>query len=283
MYPHKIVFGLTLYDLLICVGIIACFFSFSYLADRSRIKNKLQSYSMIVGVMAIALGFGSAILFQALYNVESTGKFEIVTNTGATFYGGLIGGVTVFLVLYFGFGGLVFKTDALKGYHKNNFFNIARCGAPSIVVAHAFGRIGCLTAGCCHGAPTDSWLGILMYGDMGYRKYVPVQLFEAIFLFALFALLFMRARDGKRYNLSVYVMVYGVWRFVVEYLRRDYRGSISFTSLTPSQFIAVLMVLAGVGLIFLERYICNRIERNAEQAAESAAESAVVKEDRDEA
>jgi prolipoprotein diacylglyceryltransferase len=110
----------------------------------------------------------------------------------------------------------------------------------------------------------------MMHGDMGYRKYVPVQLFEALYLLFLFGLLFLRAKEGKRYNLSLYIIAYGIWRFVVEYLRRDYRGSISFTSLTPSQFIAVLMVIAGIGAIFLERAVCNRIEKKKAEAPKEA-------------
>ena len=284
MYPNQLFLGLTLYDIMICVGIILCLLSFSYLADRRRIKLRLQKFSLIVGAFAIALGFGSAILFQAFYNVESTGRFEIVTNTGATFYGGLIGGVTVFIALYFGLSRLFFRSAELKGYPEAHFFDIARCAVPSIAIAHGFGRIGCLFAGCCHGAPTNSFIGIMMHGDMGYRKYVPIQLFEAIFLLCLFGLLFLRAKEGKKYNLSLYVIVYGVWRFAIEYLRRDYRGSIPFTGLTPSQFIAILMVAAGACLILLERLVCKRIEEKqasvsvAEAPIESAEESD-VKED----
>ena len=266
MYPNQIFLGLGLYDIMICLGIILCLFSFSYLSDCAKLKLRLQKFSMIVGALAISLGFGSAILFQAFYNIESAGKFEIVANTGATFYGGLIGGVTTFIVLYFCVGGIFFRKDTLKGYHSEHFFDVARCAMPSIAVAHGFGRLGCLFAGCCHGAPTESWIGIMMYGDWGHRKYVPVQLFEALYLLFLFGLLFLRAKEGKKYNLSLYVIAYGVWRFFAEYLRRDYRGSISFTSLTPSQFIAVLMVVVGICVIFLERAVCNRIEKKKAEA-----------------
>ena len=32
--------------------------------------------------------------------------------------------------------------------------------APHVAVGHAFGKIGCLLAGCCHGLPTTSWIGM---------------------------------------------------------------------------------------------------------------------------
>lgn len=264
MYPYQIFAGLTLYDVMITLGIIVCFFSFSFLADRAELRRKLQNFSLIVGVCSIALGFGSAILFQAFYNIESTGRFEIVTNTGATFYGGLIGGVSVFLIAYFALGRLFFK----DGYHSKSFFHMARCAVPSIVVAHGFGRVGCLFAGCCHGSPTDAWFGISMHGDMGYIKYVPVQLFEAIFLFALFAFLFYNARKGRSYNLAVYAIGYGIWRFCIEYARADYRGSIPFVNVTPSQLIAVVMVALGIGLVFLEKFITGRQKGEQNNGAE---------------
>lgn len=269
MYPDKIFLGLTLYDILICVGIILCFFVFGRLADKRKIRGKLQNFCLLCGVLAITLGFGSAILFQAIYNIPSTGRFEIAQNTGSTFYGGLIGGVAVFLAAYFGGGVYVMRRLELDGYHTRNFFKMASCAVPSIIIAHAFGRLGCLTAGCCHGVPTDAWFGILMHGDQGYIKYVPTQLFEAVFLFILFGLLYLNAKDGKRYNLPLYMAIYGTWRFIIEYMRGDYRGSVGLP-VTPSQLIAILMVVGAVGVFILEKKVCDRLDEVEGEIADGA-------------
>jgi prolipoprotein diacylglyceryltransferase len=114
----------------------------------------------------------------------------------------------------------------------------------------------------------------MMHGDMGYRRYVPVQLFEAIFLFALFALLFMRARDGKRFSLSIYAISYGVWRFVIEYARADYRGSIPTLGLTPSQLTALLMILVALLVIPLEMRIRKGLEEASGDGGDSGADAA---------
>jgi phosphatidylglycerol:prolipoprotein diacylglycerol transferase len=84
---------------------------------------------------------------------------------------------------------------------------------------------------------------------------VPIQLFEAIFLFALFAFFCLRIVKKKSYNLPLYMMLYGVWRFVVEFFRADDRGATIVSFLTPSQLIAVLMVIGSVALFFGERYL----------------------------
>ena len=82
------------------------------------------------------------------------------------------------------------------------------------------------------------------------KKVVPLQLFEAIFLFVLFAFLFLRAFRGKSYCLPIYMFAYGIWRFLIEYARDDYRGTTFISFLTPSQLTALLMI-AGALLIFV--------------------------------
>jgi len=249
MCPDKMFLGLTLYDICICIGIIACFFVFCRLADKNGIKVRLQNFTLLCGVGGIACGFGSAILFQALYNIGRDGGFVISTNTGATFYGGLIGGAAIFLAAYFVIGRFVFKS----GENKSEFWNVAACAAPAIVIAHGLGRIGCLMAGCCHGELTDAWYGVLMLGNSGYARYVPVQLFEALFLFALFSVLFINAIKGKGYNLPAYMMAYGVWRFIIEFVRGDYRGTTLTEVLSPSQLIALIMIVGGVAVALTEK------------------------------
>ena len=185
-------------------------------------------------------------LVQAFYNIKKYGKFIINSETGATFYGGLIGGAAVFLLIYFTFGGRMFK----EREHLSGFFSVADAAACSISLAHGIGRIGCLMAGCCHGARTDKWFGIYMV-DLGY-KVVPIQLFEAVFLMLLCLSFLLFIRSKKTYCLQIYMIVYGAWRFAVEYLRDDYRGTTIVKLLTPSQLTALIMMLGGVALILLQ-------------------------------
>ncbi len=262
MYPYEIFLGLSLYDICMCLGIIVCFYVFGYLADKHKIKRKIQNFAMLCGLGAIAIGYGSAVLFQAIYNIGSRGSFEITDDTGATFYGGLIGGVLSFLLIYFGIG--YFKYDDRS--HVRVFFGIADSAVPGILIAHSLGRVGCLMAGCCHGAQTDAWYGIEhfeyvkntgQYVSAG--KFIPVQLFEAVFLLFLFGFLFIRSMDKKNYCLPIYLCVYSVWRFAVEFIRGDYRGSIFTDLLTPSQFISCILFAVGIGVFFLEKNVRHKL------------------------
>ena len=268
MYPKDIIPGVNLYVILICVGIIACFFTFSKLSDKRKISTGVHNLALFCGLLGIAAGLGSAVLFQALYNVDSLGGFKINESTGATFYGGLIGGAAIFLAIYFIVGGIKFK----ERKHLHEFFPLISCIAPAIAVAHGFGRLGCLMAGCCHGRLTESWCGIQMYGSCGYAKYIPVQLFEAIFLFLLCVLLVIMTLERKKYVFSTYVVSYGIWRFFIEYVRADYRGSSFVSFLTPSQIVAIGFLFAGITLGVIEYVTDKNLSVKFESAEECADE-----------
>lgn len=247
MYPYDILPGIDLYLIFLCVAVMSALVVFRFMADKIGLGAKLQNFCIYTGVGAIIFGYFSAVLFQAFYNIKRDGQFVINTYTGATFYGGLIGGAAFFLLIYFLVGQRVFKNKE----NLSNFFGVADAAACAIAVAHAFGRIGCLMAGCCYGKPTNSWLGIYMH-NLGY-KVVPLQLFEALFLAFLFVYMFLRIKDKQTYCLQIYLCAYGVWRFVLEFLRNDYRGTTLIETVTPSQLIAVILVIVGIMLLLVQR------------------------------
>ncbi len=257
MYPYDILPGIDLYLIFLCVAVVAAIVVYRIMADKLDIPAKLQNLCIFTGVGAIIFGYFSAVFFQALYNIkENGGKFIINANTGATFYGGLIGGAGIFLIIYFIAGKYMFP----KKEHITNFFKIADIAACSISVAHALGRLGCLMAGCCHGKATSAWFGIKMMVDGRMQKVIPTQLFEAVFLLLLFLYFISRIKDKESYCLQIYMCAYGVWRFMIEFLRNDYRGSTFVEQLTPSQLTAILMVVGGVALIILQMKLKNSFD-----------------------
>ena len=101
MFPHDILPGINLY--VICLGLaaVAAVVCFGKLADVANINGKVQNMSIYTAVAAILVGYGSAVLFQAFYNMLAGEGFLINSGTGATFYGGLIGGIVGFILIYF--------------------------------------------------------------------------------------------------------------------------------------------------------------------------------------
>ena len=266
MYPYDIFLDVDLYTIFLCIGILGAVAVFRIFSDRAKMFWKLQNFTLVTAVISIILGYFSAVFFQALYDIERRGGFVLDTSTGATFYGGLIGGAAFFLLIYFGIGALFFK----KKQNVKSFFTVADIAAASIAVAHGFGRIGCLMAGCCHGKITDAWYAVYMPAINA--KAVPLQLYEAIFLFALFGFFVWRLITKRSCNLPLYMVLYGVWRFVIEYFRTDDRGSTVVDFLSPSQFIAVLMVLGSIALFFGQRYLMKKAAKQENTSKEKADE-----------
>ncbi len=247
--------GVTLYGVCIAVGILCCISVLYLYTRKKKVPEKIQDYTFFIAIVAIAFGFLAAKFYQAVYNWLEDGVFNFYS-AGITVMGGLIGGAGMFLILYFSLGNLVFKGKE-KGWHKKYFNDIFLIAPICIVIAHAFGRIGCLMAGCCHGAylgKTYTFGGIFMNpsdGVAGY--YVPTQLYEALFLFALFAVL--SVLYFKRCNLimSIYLISYAVWRMFIEFFRTDDRGAI-ILGLAPSQWQSIVFVVLGLAIIVFYKY-----------------------------
>lgn len=86
---------------------------------------------------------------------------------------------------------------------------------------------------------------------------MPTQLISSAGDFLIAAVLFIYARK-ERDNLkvgSLYMIMYSIGRFLIEFLRDDYRGSIGFMS--TSQIISVIIFAAGVIMWIMGKKICK--------------------------
>lgn len=246
MLPDKI-FGLFyMYGLMIAIGILCVVALLYYFGKKKNISEKFIDFIFYDAIVSIAIGFFSATLFQSFYNYlanpEAGFKFG-----GMTFIGGLLGAAILFLAIYF-----IFK-KRLKDSHIIPIVSFAGCAIP---LAHAFGRIGCFFAGCCYGKETDSFLGV-KFPNLPNPVH-PTQLYEAVFLFALFAIIFILImKKDFKHGISLYLCAYGIFRFFIEYLRNDNRGEF-VAGMSPSQFWSIIFVVISVGAYFLIEYCDKR-------------------------
>ena len=261
MYPYAVIFGMGFYEIFLTVGMLLVLFSADKMGIKRGFSIKLQKLLIINGIVSILIGLLGAVVFQAFYDFMATGVFKISETTGMTFYGGLIFGVVAFLLIWF-FGG---KAIGIGEEVKEKFKDVADMAACVIPLAHGFGRMGCFFAGCCHGAETDAWYGVKMHTELGWRTVVPLQLFEAIFLFILVSVLvwlYCKRTGEKRIPLlPIYASAYGVWRFCLEFARGDDRGETIIPFLTPSQLVAIIMITAAV-VYFVGWYVKYRKVQN---------------------
>lgn len=246
MLPNALFWNVHMYGVMIAVGLLGTFITLFWLAKKKNVDQKFTDFLFYNGIGAIALGFGAATVVQALYNYIDNPEEGFRLGSGMTFIGGLIGGVVTFMLFYFIF----------RKHYNTRLYQVVSIVPPCILIAHAFGRIGCFFAGCCYGKVTDSFLGV-KFPRLPHPVH-PTQLYEAAFLFIMFGVCtYLVVKFNFKHNLSLYLISYGIFRFLIEYLRGDERGElVSFVS--PSQFLSIFMVLGGIALIFLFRYFYKK-------------------------
>lgn len=229
------------YGLMIAVGVILAVVLAVFRAKKRGLDENII-YN--IGIATLLSGFFGAKLLYCLIEFQSflQNPWEFLSGSGFVVYGGIVGGV-VAAMLYC----RVKKVSFLK------YFDLL---APSVALAQGFGRIGCFLAGCCYGRETDAWYGVIFpdgcLAPVGVQL-IPTQLFSSAgdFTIALLLLFYARKRrpDGK--TGALYLVLYSVGRFFIEFLRNDSRGSIAF--LSTSQFIAILILVMGLALYFYKK------------------------------
>lgn len=264
------------YGLCMAAGIILCFVFLYFTMQKFNYNDEAIDKMLIIGICATAFGVFMAMVVQALYDYIANPSKGYHLGEAMTFYGGLIGGVVSFLIVWNLYVFVIAPRTKIKLLQNNmnaSLTDALQIAPIGLTIAHTFGRLGCTFAGCCHGGETDAWYGIWMYINRtgsGYGippmvKVVPTQLFECLFLAALTAVMMILLFKFKfKYNLGVYAIAYGIWRFIIEYIRKDYRGSF-IGSITPSQFWSIIIVILGVGYFFLYKYFLCRFEKHPEK------------------
>ena len=100
--------------------------------------------------------------------------------------------------------------------------------AVPVALSIGIGRLGCLSAGCCHGIETTLPWG-LDFGD-GLRRH-PTQVYESVFHLTMAGLLVALGRHGlfRGQRIKLYIISYFVYRFATEFLRPEPRLALGLT------------------------------------------------------
>jgi len=168
---------------------------------------------------------------------------------GLTYYGGFLGATVAAVALLRRDGFPFWKAADMAGF--------------AIPMGLAFGRMGCLLAGCCFGATTKLlWAmsfpprspaseaqakeHLLESTRMWSLPVHPTQVYEAIASLAVAAFCLFWLLPRKRYDGHVFagsLALYAGARFLVEILRRDARGEM--VGLSTSQLIGLGLIAAA--------------------------------------
>jgi phosphatidylglycerol---prolipoprotein diacylglyceryl transferase len=108
-----------------------------------------------------------------------------------------------------------------------------------LALAMAVGRWGCFFNGCCYGVATDLSWGV-DFGGHVYRH--PTQIYESLFHLCMAGILWqlLRHRALRNQQLKLYLIAYGSYRFVTEFIRPE---PAYLLDLTFYQWISVALIL----------------------------------------
>ena len=234
------------YGLMIGIGFILAMLLAEYRAKRLGLREEaIIDITIIAGIS----GFLGAKLLYVIVEFDEFIKNPkaVLGSAGFVVYGGIIAGVLCCM--------LYCKVKKL------NFMEYFDLVMPEIALAQGFGRIGC---GVIFPVGSQAPAGV---------KLIPTQLISAgadflhmiILLVIAYNYSFTAGRKkGKSKYLPagdigyIYMILYGIGRFLIEFLRNDYRGEVGF--LSTSQFISIFFVICGVGLLVFNKLHSKQAE-----------------------
>jgi phosphatidylglycerol:prolipoprotein diacylglycerol transferase len=261
MYPRLFELGpITVYTYGVLLA-AAYLFGLKLAMVRANARGLDANRVLDLGIYIIisALIGAKLLLLITDFRTFTANPRELLTlaRSGGVFYGGLILAVTVALVYI--------RKVGLPLWTTTDVF------APGIALGHVVGRFGCLFAGCCFGKPTTLPWGITFTdpfaaANVGTPLGVPLhptQLYEAGAELIILVLLLQTERKGRPFagrTFWLYMLLYAISRFVIEFFRGDERGAVGMFS--TSQFISIVLApLAVVMLVYLSRAIAPEPKR----------------------
>ena len=206
---------------------------------KKRQLNPDRVYDLALIVLLSGV-IGSRLVYILLnLDTEKFSDFFAVWNGGLSFHGGVI-----------------FAVVAAFIYAKRTklaFMTYADLLAPSAAIGYAFTRIGCFLNGCCYGCPTNLPWGVrfLEDGTLTPPSH-PTQIYACIANLLIFFLLTRLEKQNRApgYIFVSYLGLYGVYRFLVEYLRKGYSAQVWLLGLTQAQWVSLVMILASAVIIY---------------------------------
>lgn len=229
------------YGLFLAIGFLAA----TFVIWKKALEANFEEEEIFDAVFLVTLaGLVGARLYYLLLHWPAF-KFNLVKWFLVTRYPGL----AIHGALLLGF---------LALYHlskkKWSFWTVADFSVLGLTMGQAIGRIGCFLNGCCFGVPTNFLLGVKFPGSLQRRH--PTQLYEAfllIFVFWALNRVYQRYRffswyKGKKdeaepgLTVSLYLVFYGLVRFLVEFLRDD---SVDWGQFKSAQILSLLMIFVG--------------------------------------
>jgi phosphatidylglycerol:prolipoprotein diacylglycerol transferase len=255
MYPE--IFHLSYfptYGALVAIAFLVALWIAGRLATRAGLNSDaVTNLGIYCALAAIAGAKVMMILVDLRYYMQHPGEiFSLATlRAGGVFYGGLIAALAV--------SWWYMRRTRLPLWKTADVF------APAIALGHGIGRLGCFSAGCCWGVRCNLPWAVTFTNPaakdlVGVPLNVPLhptQLYESFAEFLIFGILYWRIHKMHRPGaiISLYLILYSTVRFIVEFFRYHEQGNLWGGPLDTSQWISILLVLAGAAYFVRARRV----------------------------
>lgn len=158
-----------------------------------------------------------------------------------------------------GFVGVIFAAYCFCRYKKVDFLRLLDLVCVSAPLGLMLGRVANFINAELYGRPTDAWIGMIFPTDPNFLPRHPSQLYEAflegLVLFIITNLLFFKYRkyQNKGFISSIFCILYGVFRFVVEFFREpDYQVGYILKIFSMGQVLSAFII--GIGVFVAVKY-----------------------------
>jgi phosphatidylglycerol:prolipoprotein diacylglycerol transferase len=233
------------YGIMYLIGFTAAYFLVRYQLKRRKISVTSQDidslFLFLLSGLVIGARLGYVIFYNPIYYLSNPSEIFAVWHGGMSFHGGLIGSIIA---------GLLFCRR-----HKADFWQLADLVIVAAPIGLGLGRLGNFINGELYGRVTDVPWG-MVFPEGGPAPRHPSQLYEflleGVVLFSV--LWFLKNKHLRPGALtSIFLMLYGVFRFFVEFFRQpDPQIGFILGYFTMGQILSSAMILAGIG-IFLSK------------------------------
>lgn len=262
---HPILFELPIfggvpiysYGVMLGTSFILAWYAVMYIGERDGLRSDVLANAFIAAALSALVGARLLYILTNLGEFDTVGSWFELRRGGLVAYGGFLGGF---------FGALLYLRNA--GVPLLRFADVA---APTLALGLGLTRIGCYLFGCDFGAPLSddapSWLrgwGTFPHwendeGSPAWAHHVdaynldfdahyslpvhPTQLYESVAGLTMVAMcLFVwQRRQFHGQVLFVLTAVYGIWRFLIEFVRDDPERGELF-GFSTSQLISLALV-----------------------------------------
>src|ERR1700679_4194673 len=238
MLPYLHIFGFQLptFGLMLWLAAVAA----AFIMDRNFKRAGIDADAVGMVAVAALLGIVGAKLWHVIdtpAEFRAYGWRVLWDSAGFAWYGGLL----------FGIGALMFQ----GWWAKIGMLKTLDLAAPAAAIGYGIGRIGCFLSGDrCYGIPTTlPWGMSFPHGiEPTVDRVHPTPLYELGAGLLIGAFLWWRGgkQRGRGAILGEYLMLTGIARFLVEFVRRNPK---IIWGLSNAQLASAGSLLAGISLV----------------------------------